>query len=129
VKERQMARLGELERAVMEVLWSADGPRTAREVADALTTRDLAKTTVLTVLSRLEAKGRVERCRDRWAHTYTPTASREDYIAELMDEALGDAGDRTAALVRFADRVSPAEAAALAEALDEAVRRTNGSPG
>lgn len=119
-----MARLGELERAVMEVLWSADGPRTAREVADSLANRELAKTTVLTVLSRLESKGRVERCRDRWAHTYTPTATREDYIAELMDEALGDAADRTAALVRFAGRVSPEEAAALSGALDQALRRS-----
>ncbi len=120
-----MARLGELERAVMEVLWSADGPRTAREVADALPDRELAKTTVLTVLSRLEHKGRVVRNRDGWAHTYSPTATREDYIAELMTEALGDASDRTAALVRFAGRVSPAEAAALAEALEDALRRSN----
>lgn len=120
-----MARLGELERAVMEVLWRADGPRTAREVADALAGRDLAKTTILTVLSRLEAKGRVARNRDAWAHTYLPTAVREDYIAEMMSEALGDAADRTAALVRFAGRVSAAEAVALSDALDEALRRTD----
>lgn len=120
-----MARLGELERAVMEVLWRADGPRTAREVADALAGRDLAKTTILTVLSRLEAKGRVARNRDAWAHTYLPTAAREDYIAEMMSEALGDAADRTAALVRFAGRVSAAEAVALSDALDEALRRTD----
>jgi BlaI family transcriptional regulator, penicillinase repressor len=115
-----VARLGELERAVMEVLWSVESPRTARQVADALPDRELAKTTVLTVLSRLEAKGRVERCRE---HTYQPTATREDYIAELMHEALGDAPDRTAALVRFAGQVSPDEAAALQDALDEALRR------
>jgi predicted transcriptional regulator len=119
-----VARLGELERAVMEVLWQAGAPRTARQVSEALPTRDLAKTTVLTVLSRLEAKGRVERCRDGWAHTYAATASREDYIAELMHEALGDAADRTAALVRFAGQVSPEEAAALRAALGEAQRRT-----
>jgi predicted transcriptional regulator len=119
-----VARLGELERAVMEVLWSAGAARTARQVADALAERGLAKTTVLTVLSRLEAKGRVRRCRDEWAHTYAATATREDYIAELMHEALGDAGDRTAALVRFAGQVSPDEAAALQGALSEAARRS-----
>jgi predicted transcriptional regulator len=119
-----VARLGELERAVMEVLWSAAAPRTARQVADALPDRELAKTTVLTVLSRLEAKGRVQRCRDEWAHTYAATATREDYIAELMHEALGDAPDRAAALVRFAGQVSAEEAAALQGALDEAVRRS-----
>jgi predicted transcriptional regulator len=118
-----LARLGELERAVMEVLWSAAAPRTARQVADALPHRELAKTTVLTVLSRLETKGRVERCRDEWAHTYAPTATREDYIAELMHEALGDAPDRAAALVRFAGQVTPDEAAALQSALGEALSR------
>jgi predicted transcriptional regulator len=123
-----VARLGELERAVMEVLWDAGTPRTARQVADALPARDLAKTTVLTVLSRLEAKGRVLRCRDEWAHTYEATAGREDYIAELMHEALGDAGDRTAALVRFAGQVSAEEAAALAAALGQAQRRAGVSP-
>jgi predicted transcriptional regulator len=119
-----VARLGELERAVMEVLWEAGAPRTARQVADALPARGLAKTTVLTVLSRLEGKGRVRRCRDEWAHTYEATASREDYIAELMHEALGDAADRTAAIVRFAGQVSAEEAAALQAALGEAQRRT-----
>jgi predicted transcriptional regulator len=123
-----VARLGELERAVMEVLWDAGAPRTARQVADGLLARDLAKTTVLTVLSRLETKGRVVRCRDEWAHTYEATAGREDYIAELMHEALGDAGDRTAALVRFAGQVSAEEAAALAAALGEAQRRAGVSP-
>jgi predicted transcriptional regulator len=118
-----MTRLGALERAVMEVLWSSDGARTAREVADALPDRELAKTTVLTVLSRLETKGQVVRDRRGWAHTYVPTAAREEYIAELMAEALNDAPDRTAALVRFAARVSPEEAAALSQALGEALRR------
>lgn len=118
-----MARLGELERAVMEVLWSAGEPRTARQVSEELAERELAKTTVLTVLSRLEAKGRVVRNRDEWTHMYSPTASREDYIAELMHEALGDASDRSAALVRFAGQVSAEEAAALQDALAEALAR------
>ena len=53
--------LGELERAVMEALWSADTAVTARDVQDALAGRELATTTVLTVLGRLERKGYVLR--------------------------------------------------------------------
>ena len=66
--------LGELERAVMEILWAArpavlrvnggSPSLTARDVQDALAERDLATTTVLTVLSRLERKGLVSRERD-----------------------------------------------------------------
>ena len=57
-----MASLGELERSVMEVLWTSDVALTANEMRDALALRDdaarmVATTTVLTVLSRLERKG------------------------------------------------------------------------
>src|SRR5439155_19196716 len=74
-----MARLGELERAVMDVLWSANGSCTAREIVTALPDRDLAATTVLTVLSRLERKALVERDRDGRAHRYRPVASQEEH--------------------------------------------------
>ena len=37
-----MAGRGELERAVVEVLWDADGPLTARAVVDGLPGRELA---------------------------------------------------------------------------------------
>src|SRR3954453_1562650 len=113
-----MTRLGELESAAMQVLWSAPGPVTAREVADGLAARGLAYTTVLTVLTRLEGKGLGRRGRARRAHTYVAVASREDHIAVLMQQALGQAGDREAALQHFARTVTPAEADALRRALD-----------
>ncbi len=112
-----VTRLGDLERAVMEAVWDA-GPSTARQVAERLTDRDLAYTTVLTVLGRLEGKGLLRRARDERAHTYSAVASREDHIAVLMQSALGQADDRTAALQHFARSVSPAEAQALREALE-----------
>ena len=113
-----MTRLGELERAAMQVLWAVDGPLTARQVADALGDRALAYTTWLTVLGRLEHKGLLARARDARAHTYTPVGSREDLVAGLMEQALGQADDREAALQRFARSVTPAEAHALRRALD-----------
>jgi predicted transcriptional regulator len=118
-----MLRLGELERAVMDVLWASPEPLTARQVAGGLTSRALALTTVLTVLSRLEAKGYLRRTRDGRAHHYEPTASREDHVAVLMHEVLGAAADRTAALARFAGQVSREEAEALQSALAEALTR------
>lgn len=118
-----MARLGELEHAIMEVLWSVPEPQTARQVRDALTDRDLAATTILTVLSRLEAKGLVTRDRSSRAHRYQPADAREVHVAALMRQALDSAPDADAALARFADAVTAQEAAALTEALDEAMRR------
>ncbi len=113
-----MAARGELERAVADVLWDAKGPLTARAVADALPGRELAVTTVLTVLGRLEAKGLVRRARDGRAHTYEPVAGREEHTAELMRQVLDTAGDRDVALARFVGSVSAADAAALRRALD-----------
>ncbi len=113
-----MAGRGELERAVVDILWDASEPLTARIVADRLAGRNLAVTTVLTVLSRLEAKGVVRRVRDGRAHTYAPVASREEHTAKLMRQVLDSAGDRDDALARFVGAVSPADVEALRRALD-----------
>ncbi|MGH3569166.1 MAG: BlaI/MecI/CopY family transcriptional regulator [Pseudonocardia sp.] len=112
-----MPSLGELERAVMDILWAADGACTARDVQDALGSRDLATTTVLTVLSRLERKGLVSRRRDGRAHRYSSVASREDHVAELMRDALDRAPDRGAVLARFLGSIPAAERAALRDLL------------
>jgi predicted transcriptional regulator len=109
--------LGELERAVMAQLWAAPGPLTVREVHDRLD-RELAYTTVMTVLGRLAKKGVVRQERDGKAYRYAAASTREQLAASLMLDALGDVGeDRTAALVAFVDRVGPEEAAALRAAL------------
>jgi len=112
-----VTRLGDLERAAMQVVWST-GTATAREVSDALADRALAYTTWLTVLGRLERKGLLVRCKVGRAFAYTAVASREDHISVLMQQALGQADDRVAALQHFARSVTPAEALALRRALE-----------
>ena len=112
-------RLGELERAIMEVLWETDTPLTVREVSGGLTQRNLAHTTVMTVLDRLAKKGFARRERDGRAWRYRPAATREAYVAELMLTALDQTGDRVAALARFAQSVSGAEADVLRDALEQ----------
>lgn len=102
----------------METLWSASGPLTARDVQDSLLGRDLATTTVLTVLGRLERKGLVSRERVGRAHRYRSVASREDHVAELMRDALDAAPDRGAALARFLGNMPDEERAALRDLLE-----------
>ena len=119
-----MPRLGELERSVMNVLWDAPAPLTVREVLDALGERDLAYTTVMTVLDRLGTKQMVRRERDGRAFHYAPALTRDAATSELLHAALDEAGtDRTAALVHFARTVDPDEAKALRAALDEIAAR------
>ena len=89
-------RLGDLERAIMDVLWDTDTSLTVREVSARLTERNLAHTTVMTVLDRLAKKGFAKRERDGRAWRYCPAATRETYVTELMLTALDQTGDRTA---------------------------------
>jgi len=111
--------LGELERSVMEQLWSSPGARSVREVHAALgRDRELAYTTVMTVLDRLAKKGLVVRERDGRAYRYAAAQSREDLVAEVMHTALTeDPAERTAALVAFVGRVSREDAEAMRAAL------------
>lgn len=116
-----MARLGNLERDVMDQIWAASGPVTVRDVHEALAVeRDLAYTTVMTVLDRLAKKGVVHRVRDGRAYRYQAASGKDQLVADLMREALDAAGNRAsreAALVRFVDQASADEAKALREAL------------
>ncbi len=107
----------------MDVLWDADDALTAYDIKDAIEAqrgRDMAATTVLTVLSRLEKKGLVAADKSVRPHRYHAIASRAEHQAELMHEVLGDAGDRTAVLARFVGGVSEEEAAYLRQILDRA---------
>jgi len=117
--------MGELEKAVMAVLWDAPDGATAQEVRAALGEPVPAVTTVLTVLTRLGKKGMVRRDDRGKAHTYFAARSREEFLSGLMADALGQADDRGAVLARFIGSM----AADDADALRRLVRRRGpGSP-
>jgi predicted transcriptional regulator len=111
--------LGDLESRVMQQLWHGDGPQSVREVHAVLAgERDIAYTTVMTVLDRLAKKGLATRQQDGRAYRYDAAQTREELVAEVMHTALeGSGAERSAALVAFVDRVTEDEAAALRAAL------------
>jgi predicted transcriptional regulator len=120
-----MRRFGELEAAIMDRLWERGRPALVREVLEDLRgDRDLAYTTVMTVMDNLHRKGWLRRERDGRAWRYEPTGSRSGYTAALMNEALGTSADRRKALAHFALQMSPHEAAVLRDALDQALRES-----
>ncbi|MFC3739176.1 BlaI/MecI/CopY family transcriptional regulator [Paractinoplanes deccanensis] len=108
--------LGDLEREVMEQLWEAGEPLTVRQVHERLSReRDLAYTTVMTVLNRLAKKHMVTQQNEDRAYKYAPVQSREEMTASVMLDALTASGDQDAALAYFVGRLSPeALAAAIA---------------
>ncbi len=78
---------GQLESPVMELVWQK-GSATVREVHRDLTDRqkDVAYTTVMTVMSRLHEKGFLTREPEGNAFRYHPTASREEFLAQASLE-------------------------------------------
>ncbi len=79
---------GELEATVMACLW-ARGHGTVSEVYETLSTqRQIAYTTVKTILERLAEKGYVQCDSRRRAYVYTPTQSREDFVQQVSDAVL-----------------------------------------
>jgi predicted transcriptional regulator len=109
--------LGDLEREVMTVPWDATEPLTVRQVHEALSRdRDLAYTTVMTVLDRLAKKSVVVQQKADRAYKYAPAQSREEMTASVMLDALSASPDQDAALAYFVGQLSPAALKAAMEA-------------
>lgn len=117
-----MAGRGSLEQAVLGALWDAERPLLVRELRDRLNRevgKPLAYTTVQTVADRLARKGLLIRDAEGRAHRYAPTRSREDHLAALMLEALAKTPNRGLVLIRFAEKIDPADAQRLLTALTD----------
>ena len=83
--------LGDLETAVMEILWAhPDQGMTVRDAHERLVPqRELAYTTVMTVLDRLSKKGIVHRELEGRAWLYRPAQARADLVVGEIRDLLG----------------------------------------
>ena len=113
-----MRGFGDLEAVIMHQVWERGGPVTVRDLFDDLSAqRTIAYTTVMSTMDNLHRKGWLDRVRDGKAYRYTATASREEYSARLMREALADGGDAEAVLSHFVAQIGSGESAALRSVL------------
>jgi predicted transcriptional regulator len=104
--------LSDLQLDLMRVLWQA-GELSVAEVTEALADRDLAHTTVATLLSRLEKRGVVEARRDGRMLLYRPCVSeaqvRRNMVSSLISQVFrGDPKALLAHLLRERD-VAPGD--------------------
>ena len=108
---------GTLEAEVMDVLRAAAAPLSPGEVRERLP-EDLSYSTVVTIVSRLHAKGLLERERTGRAFAYRPVddASR---AASQMSQALQAGSDHGAVLSRFVSGLSGRDARLLRRLLGE----------
>ncbi|HEX4743668.1 MAG TPA: BlaI/MecI/CopY family transcriptional regulator [Candidatus Limnocylindria bacterium] len=120
--------LGPLESAVMDRMWSRRSA-TVREIVDDLvrTRRQLAYTTVMTIMTRLHEKGLLARERDGKGYIYRPAFTREEHRARLSRELVRGLVDEfgDVALAQFQselDTVDSSHRAALKKLASKAPR-------
>ena len=119
---RRMRPFGELDAAIMELLWDAERPPLVRDVVNDLhPKRPLAYTTVMTVMDNLYRKGWLTRERDGRAWRYSVAVSRQAYTVQLMNDALEASSDRAGALARFVEQIDTDDDAALTQTLHDAL--------
>ena len=76
----KIKRLPDAELEIMNALWDAAAPLTAVELETALPCPPRARTTLLTLLARLEEKGCVNRENQGRGYLYTATLTRSEYL-------------------------------------------------
>ncbi len=100
--------LGSLESEVMEVIWRKGDEVCVRDVLEVLSTRrEIAYTTVMTIMGRLAQKKLLHKRKVGNTFFFTPRHTREEFAGEVVgsvvDDLLADFSDAT--LAHFMHRV------------------------
>ena len=112
--------LGELEAAVMQIIWQS-GEVTVRDVREALQSkRPLAYTTVMTIMGRLAQKGILTVRKQGKAYYYRPVGTLDEFVAQRAQRAVQDvlASFGDVAMAYFLHELDAADANRLAALRD-----------
>jgi predicted transcriptional regulator len=126
--------LSDAEREVLKVLWE-HGPLAVREALEHLAEQgqEWSRSTVITLLQRLEKKGYVESDKSQHAFVFRALVSREEVMHARMSDLAGELcdGEALPLVLAFAERhrFSAAELARFRRMIDdlEAKRGKRGS--
>jgi BlaI family penicillinase repressor len=122
--EAERPAMSDAEREVLKVLWD-HGPLAVRSVLARLTDQgqQWTRSTVITLLQRLEKKGYVGSDKSQFAFVFRPLVSREDVMSARMNDLAGELcdGDALPLVLAFAERhrFSPEELARFRQMIDE----------
>ncbi len=107
MSEMDRPAMSDAEREVLKTLWD-DGPQTVREVLARFQQlgQDWKRSTVITLLQRLEKKGYVEADKSQFAFVFKAIVSREEVMHARMTELAGELceGDALPLVLAFAER-------------------------
>lgn len=108
--------LGSLESNVMEIVWLKNTEVSVRDIFETLIgTREIAYTTVMTIMGRLAEKGLLTRRKEGNAFLFSPVITREDFTAQLVDNVVDDllSDFSEAAMASFINRVGEKDLEAI----------------
>lgn len=116
-------KLSEREWTVMNALWKTGGAELGTLVSELFEETGWSCNTVLTYLTRMEAKGLVQINKETYPHTYRATLDRESCRQQERQSFLqrvysGSAGDLIAAFLKE-EPISPEERERLRRLLDD----------
>ena len=116
-------RMGRVQLRIMQLLWDR-GRMTARELTDALNEeREIAHSTVQTLLRKLEAKGAVGHEAQGRSFTFFATVESEDVIGQATDDLVDGAfAGRASNLVMYLlkrEKISDRELTDIRALLDQ----------
>jgi predicted transcriptional regulator len=119
-----------LELEIMSVLW-VTGPANVQAVQAGLGSRELAYTTVQTMLNVLHRKGRVKReLRDR-AYVYRPVLSRQkavrQAVGDMLDRFFGGSADSLVLSLVETRRLTPAKLAEIQKLVEHPKEEEHGN--
>jgi predicted transcriptional regulator len=119
-----------LELQIMNVLWET-GPANVQSVQANLKGRDLAYTTVQTMLNILHRKGKVKRLLKNRTYIYRPVLSRQkavtQAVSEVLDRFFGGSADGLLLNLVETRHLTPEKLARLQEIIDRPKEETNGN--
>src|SRR5262245_27597224 len=107
MSDSQRTAMSDAEREVLKVLWE-DGPLAVRDVLAQLIERgqEWTRSTVITLLQRLEKKGYVESDKSQYAFIFRAAVSREQEMHSRIQDLAGELcdGDAVPLVLAFAER-------------------------
>ena len=109
---------GDLAQAILDLVGQAGAPVTPAQVRDALG-RELAYTTVMTVMARLYDRGLLARKRSGRAFAYTVVGDPAQVTARRMHRILDVDADRAGVLARFVDGLTGEDEQLVRSLLDQ----------
>jgi BlaI family penicillinase repressor len=119
-----------LELELMNVLWET-GPANVQTVQAGLKTRDLAYTTVQTMLNILHRKGRVKRQLKNRAYIYRPLLSRQkavtQAVGEMLDRFFGGSADSLVLNLVETRQLTPEKLARIQQIIEQSKEGEDGS--